>query len=115
MASLGKNKCHNSVSRLLVDNVHIEDPKQISDLFNKYFCNVHGAKLQNKLNSCGVTDYKAYLSYSAKNSMYCPQITKIEILDIIAKLKNNKSPGPDNITPNLIKYVADEVIITLYV
>jgi len=109
VASLGKNKCHNSVSRLLVDNVHIEDPKQISDLFNKYFCNV-GAKLQNKLNSCGVTDYKAYLSYSVKNSMYCPQITKIEILDIIAKLKNNKSPGPDNITPNLIKYVADEVI-----
>ena len=42
--------------------------------------------------------------------MYCAPFTKDEILKIITKLKNNKSPGPDCSTPKLLKSVAGEII-----
>ena len=42
--------------------------------------------------------------------MYCAPITKYEILKIITKLKNNKSPGLDCLTPKLLKSVAGEIM-----
>ena len=42
--------------------------------------------------------------------MYCAPITKYEILKIITKLKNNKSPGLDCLTPKLLKSVAGDII-----
>jgi len=42
--------------------------------------------------------------------MYCESISINDILDIIAKLNNNKSPGPDMITPKLLKSIANEII-----
>jgi len=41
--------------------------------------------------------------------MYCAPITKDEILKIITKLKNNKCPGTDCLTPKLLKSVAGEI------
>jgi len=42
--------------------------------------------------------------------VYCEPISINEILYIIAKLNNNKSPGPDMITPKLLKSIANEII-----
>ena len=62
-----------------------------------------GTNLENKFRSCNDSDFKLYLSHPVSESMYCEPISTNEILDIIAKLNNNKSPGPDMITPYLFK------------
>ena len=60
--------------------------------------------MQNKFRSCNDSDFKLYLSHHpVSESMYREPISTNEILDIIAKLNNNKSPGPDMITPYLFK------------
>jgi len=45
-----------------------------------------------------------------KESMFCSPLTLTEIIRIIGKFKNNKSPDPDNIGPRLLKEVANEII-----
>ena len=72
-----------------------------------FICNI-GTNLQNKFRSCNDSDFKIYLSHPVSESMYREPISTNEILDIIAKLNNNKSPGPD--TPKLLKSIADEII-----
>jgi len=98
MASLGKRNSTNNVHKLLVNNTFIMDQKLISNHFNEYFCNI-GTNLQNKFRLCNDSDFKLYLSHPVSESMYCEPISINEFLDIIAKLNNNKSPGPDMITP----------------
>lgn len=109
IASLGKNKATNNVQKLLLENASIEDPIQISNYFNKYFCNV-GRNLQNKLKPGNGSDFKSYLSPSTQDIMYCEPATQNEILHIITKLNNNKSPGPDMITSKLLKSIVNEII-----
>ena len=41
--------------------------------------------------------------------MYCFPVSKYEINKIISKFQNKKSPGPDNITPKLLKAIKDEI------
>ena len=62
-----------------------------------------GVNLQHTLKQCNADDFKAYLPNSVKDSMYCAPVTKDEILKIITKLKNNKSPGPECLTPKITK------------
>jgi len=102
MVSLGKKKGSNLIPKLLLNNIYIEDTKQISDYFNIYFCTI-GVNLQHTLKQCNADDFKAYLPNSVKDSMYCAPVTKDEILKIITKLKNNKSPGPECLTPKITK------------
>jgi len=42
--------------------------------------------------------------------MFCPPATGAEILKIILSFRNNKSPGPDNIAPKLIKLISADII-----
>jgi len=63
-----------------------EDTKQISDYLNGNFCTI-GVNLQHTLKQCNADDFKAYLSNSVKDSMYCAPITKDEILKILQNLK----------------------------
>jgi len=37
--------------------------------------------------------------------MVCDTVDQNELLNLIATLKNNKSPGPDNIDPRLTKEI----------
>jgi len=46
--------------------------------------------------------------------MFCTPVTNDEIFQIIYKFKNNKSPGPDNIGPRLVKAVTHYVISVIY-
>jgi len=36
--------------------------------------------------------------------MFCDPITPDEIASVVSTFSNNKSPGPDNINPKLLKY-----------
>jgi len=42
--------------------------------------------------------------------MFSSPVTDIEIFQIINRLNNKKSPGPDNIVPRLLKEIATEIL-----
>ena len=107
VCSFSKNKNKISISKLLVNNKKVTDSKEISDCFNNYFCTV-GEQLSNNL-AHSATSFKNYLPTASKRSMFCSPTTNSEIEKIISSLKNNKSPGPDNIGPKIIKSIADIV------
>ena len=48
--------------------------------------------------------------HHTKASMFVTPVTKEEVLEIIWKFKNHKSPGPDSIGPRLLKEVINEII-----
>jgi hypothetical protein len=58
-------------------------------------------------------DYKIYCDNSVQNSMFVYPVDMLEIMRIINSLHNNKAPGPDNIGPNLIKYIAEIICYPL--
>jgi len=88
-------------------NQRITDSKDICDCFNKHFCTV-GEKLSNNIVQPD-TNFNKYLPWTSKESMFCTPTTRLEIEKIISSLKNNKSPGPDNIWPKVIKAIAELV------
>jgi len=42
--------------------------------------------------------------------MFCTRITNGEVVQTIDRFKNSKSPGPENISPHLLKVAADETV-----
>jgi len=55
-------------------------------------------------------EFKTNLSSSHMNSMFCDLVDRTELSIIIHKMKPNKSSGPDNIGPKLIKEVVEILI-----
>jgi len=108
IVSLGKNKGTNNIQQLRIGNDNVQDSNIISNYFNDYFCSI-GLSCQNKFNQNNCNDFKDYLPPPFKNSMYCFPVSKDEINKIISKFQNKKSPGPDNITPKLLKAIKDEI------
>ena len=108
VASFTKKKSKNSISKIIIDDLDITDTKAMSDAFNNYFCSV-GQNLQKNVNSSGTNSFADYLPAPAKDSMFCIPTTCTEVLQIISKFKNKKSPGPDYIGPQLLKEVANSV------
>jgi len=88
-------------------DVCVTDNKKISDHFNNYFCTVVEQVSNNLAHSA--TSFKNYLPTASKQNVFCFPTTNSEIEKIIFSLKNNKSPGPDNIGPEIIKSIADIV------
>ena len=58
----------------------------------------------------GGAEFKAYMPPTTKASMFVTPVTKEEVLEIIWKFKNHKSPGPDSTGPRLLKEVINEII-----
>ena len=56
-----------------------------------------------KLPSSGRNAFENYLTTPIKNTIFCYPTDEYEISSLIRKLKDNKSPGPDNIGPKLVK------------
>ena len=42
--------------------------------------------------------------------MFCSPVTDSEIFQIVSRLSNKKSPGPDNIGPRLLKEIVTEIV-----
>jgi len=58
-------------------------------------------------------DFKKYCPPSNASSMYCIPADPSEIYRIIVNLKNNKSPGADNIGSKILKEVVDDITCPL--
>jgi len=97
-----------NITKINVNNEDITDPSLMCNVFNKYFCNI-GDTLVNKLPQKGDSkaDFLDYCKPSLLSSMVCDTIDQIELF---ATPNNNKSPGPDNIGPRLIKEIQQSIL-----
>jgi len=109
----GNKKTAIKLSKLCINNVILNDNKNICNGLNKYFSTV-GQQLVDELTknnpSSNTKDFIKYCEPSIMNSMYCEPVTISELYNIISKLKIRKSPRFDNIGPKLIKDVSSIVI-----
>ena len=94
------------INKITYGNKIITDPKEISCAFNDYFSNV-GKKLSEKFPS--QSDFRKYMKTNQANSIYITPIIVQEVITEISKLKTNKSSGPDNIPPKVIKCVSQQI------
>ena len=89
----------------------ITDTTVMVDRFNDYFINV-GPNLANKI-ALESGSHLDYMNIYNNNSMFVLPVTPSEICDITATLKFNKSPGYDNISPSVIKFIIKNIALPL--
>ena len=74
---------------------------------NSYFCNV-GKKLANEIPDR--TNHEIYLRNKVAETMFLSPIEHFEIIKEIISLNSKKAPGPDNISPKVLKYCQHALI-----
>ena len=102
-----KNK-QNRIDKLYANGEYLDDDEAISNHMNQYFCTV-GKKLANELPPG--EDHKKYMRNKVSETMFLSPIEEREIAKEISKLNSKKSPGPDNISPKILKY-CEQIIKT---
>ena len=102
-----KSSSHHLPKKLIV-NVGITREKQIAESFNKYFVSV-GPKLAA---SIPISDrsIESFLAGSYQTLNEIP-LTDKELQIAFLTLKSNKSPGYDDINPDVVKFVFDAIVI----
>ena len=79
----------------------------IANDFNDFFVNI-GPNLASKINSTG-KEYHEYLKDPIQKSVFLSPVIDDDIVKIITKFDQTKSPGHDNIGNNIIKGIAKEI------
>ena len=105
--SLGEEKIEVFKVVLKRNKLKLTDPKKISDAFNTFFVDI-GPKLASKIQHTGKNCFD-YLNQPASSCMYTKPVVPEEIVKIIAKFNQNKSPGHDDIGNMIVKKVATEI------
>ena len=105
-----KSNTHILPKKLIVNNVEVFEKKEIAEHFNKYFVNV-GPNLASsipKLNK----KFDSFLSgnYPILNEI---PLTDDELNNAFSTLKPNKSPGFDDISPEVIKFVYGALVVPI--
>ena len=84
---------------------------KISNEFNKYFANI-GPSLASTINRTG-KDFSDYLKGMNDKTCFFKPTSEDEIMKILKKFGNGKSPGHDQIKIDLVKQVANEIAYPL--
>ena len=89
------------IEKINIDGLDIFAPADISNAFNKYFCNV-GSNLVDKLpmSSKCFTDY---LFHPVQNTIFVESVTTFEVCTLLENINCNKSSGIDSISPQVLK------------
>ena len=105
---LGKNVSKRVPTFFTDCNSKVTDPFEITSKFNQYFTEI-GPKLSSKIESQSCC-FSNFLKEPTLNSIFFSPTSSKEILDIISKFKNGKSPGFDDIDPTVIKQVSPFIV-----
>ena len=89
------------ITILLIDKKIITSDKDISNCMNDYFCTV-GNKISDSLSSSD-HHFSYYLRNKINASFFLSAIVEPEVAIELNKLNAKKAPGPDALTPKLIK------------
>ena len=96
-----KSNGRQSIDRLQIGNIAVNNPMEIAEHFNNFFVNI-GSDLRKKIPPSSKAP-KEFLSGNYCSSMFLAPTTAEEITDIINNLKNSNSSGHDSIPIKLIK------------
>ena len=106
-----KNSKNNTISQLKVNERLIDDPNEIAKSLNDFFVNV-GPKTERSIPHNPIINPENYLTNKIQDDFLITCISKEEILDIINNLEL-KSTGPESIPVNLLKLIADIIVLPL--
>lgn len=106
-----KNNSNQGISQLNVNGSIINDPKLIANHVNDFFVNV-GPNLDKSIPKIKNISPDKFLKNRQDNEFLLSNVTSQEVLDIIQGLES-KSLGPASIPINMLKSVADLIIIPL--
>ena len=102
---IGRCKSVSQQSTFKTDGGHVvNEPDKVSNSFNDFFVNI-GPKLTSGIKHSG-KDYFEYLLNPTQTSLFMKQIIAEEIVKMISKFNQNKSPGHDGIGNLIVKNVA---------
>lgn len=100
------NKASSSIpNKLSLDEENAENPAEVTELFAKHFERTY-------VKSSNDFDIEKYLD-SIENTENMPQVSVIQIREIIKSIKNSSGKGEDIIHPLIIKKCAEELAIPL--
>ena len=95
-----KSKSQIHINKLVYNGNETTDIEEISNHLNHYFCNV-ACDINKTINSKGIS-HMQFMDSPNPKSIFLEAVTKHELSDIIDNLKQNESPGPDNIGPKIV-------------
>ena len=96
-----KHKKTLRIPYLIKEGISISNDHEIANTMNKHFCNI-GPELASRLPS-KIDGFKKFLSNKIDETIFLSPTSEQEINKEISKLKQNKSSGPDGISPRLIR------------
>ena len=105
---LGKGKI-SSYASLSINNITINDPKQITNHFNDYFVNI-ASKLVSNLSQLR-HNFQTYLPSSTLNSLYFQPT--FEIKKLVNNIQPKNSFGTDDVPSSILKTTPDNVLFAL--
>lgn len=94
----------NYPNSFLHNNNELSEPTKIAETFNKYFLNV-GPDLASKIDK-PTDDFTTFLSGDYSQSFLFLPTNDMEIKNLISAINPSKSPGPDQISPSIVKHSA---------
>ena len=95
-----KVKKRRGLSKLFTGNEYIKNKNEISNQMNYYFCTI-GGKLAAEIPQGNHP--RSYMKNRINETIFLEPIFDNEITMEIKNLNNRKSPGPDNISPKILK------------
>jgi len=106
-----KNSKNNTINQLIVEDKLIDDPNEIVKSLNEFFVNV-GPKTERSIPHNPIAKPENYLGDKNQVDFVITLISNDEILNIINNLES-KSTGPQSIPVNLLKLIADLIVLPL--
>ena len=106
-----KNPNITIVNHLKINKETIDDPKQISESFNKYFTSI-GPNTEKSIPINPIANPDKYLRNRNEYEFIIAHTSNEEILEIISELEN-KSTGPQSIPVKLLKTIPDLILVPL--
>ena len=95
-----KNKKPKTINKLLINDKYVVNDQEISNHMNHYFCEI-GKNLAADIPQG--RSYTTYLKDKVQETMFLEAIHENEVTNEINQLNDRKSPGPDNISPRILK------------
>ena len=90
------------ISSLSIDNKKVTDHQEITESFNKFFCEI-GEQLASNFSNHSNSDYSKFLKDPAPQSFFLYKTNVTEIINTVRNLKNTNSTGHDEFSNKFIK------------
>ena len=101
------SKCHDTIPELDMGNNIATTDNEKANMLAEYFCSVYTREPEDDVPEGNI--------HTDSEPLCAIQITEREVMKILEHLKPNKSAGPDNLHPKILKECAKEIAVPLTV